>query len=239
MSISTPEKSSEILIVELRPKLHRYCARLVGSALDGEDIVHDSVVKALEALKEHGPVASLEGWLFRIAHNTSLDLLRRRNREVKRSSDRDVDSLEDFVDEATQREIAAFSLHAFMLVPIAYRSTVILKDVLGYSMEEIGSITEMSQPAIKAALRRGRSALKELGDKVHRDQLPVLNSEMRQRLEVYTDRFNARDFDAVRDLLAEDVQLELVNKTRMRGREAVRYFSNYERLQDWTCSWNS
>jgi DNA-directed RNA polymerase specialized sigma24 family protein len=51
----------------LRPRLHRYCTRMVGSVLDAEDIVQDALVRALEALAR--PIDNPEGWLFRIAHN--------------------------------------------------------------------------------------------------------------------------------------------------------------------------
>jgi RNA polymerase sigma-70 factor (ECF subfamily) len=70
----------ERLLSELRPKLHRYCARMTGSAVDGEDVVQDSMIKAFNALQEVGVIDNPEGWLFRIAHNTALDFLRRRAR---------------------------------------------------------------------------------------------------------------------------------------------------------------
>jgi RNA polymerase sigma-70 factor (ECF subfamily) len=57
----------ERLLGELRPKLHRYCARMTGSAVDGEDIVQDAMIKALAALPDTGSVSNAEGWLFRIA----------------------------------------------------------------------------------------------------------------------------------------------------------------------------
>jgi len=64
----------------LRPKLHRYCARMAGSAIDGEDIVQDALLKAMEAFPRDGSIANPQAWLFRIAHNTALDFLRRRLR---------------------------------------------------------------------------------------------------------------------------------------------------------------
>ena len=64
----------------LRPTLHRYCARMVGSALDGEDIVQEAMLRALEAALPDRPIENPEGWLFRIAHNLALDFLRRRAR---------------------------------------------------------------------------------------------------------------------------------------------------------------
>jgi DNA-directed RNA polymerase specialized sigma24 family protein len=68
---------------ELRPELHRYCARLMGSVIDGEDVVQDTLVRAfvaLQELEEQGlkETPPLRPWLFRIAHNRALDLLRGR-----------------------------------------------------------------------------------------------------------------------------------------------------------------
>jgi RNA polymerase sigma-70 factor, ECF subfamily len=63
---------------------------------------------------------------------------------------------------------------------------------------------------------------------------PTLSEAERARLSAYVERFNARDFDTVRDMLAEDVRLELVNKTRLKGRTEVgRYFGNYANARDW------
>src|SRR5690242_133990 len=64
----------------LRPRLHRYCARMTGSAVDGEDVLQDALVKALQARADGAMVENLEGWLLSIAHNSSLDFLRRRAR---------------------------------------------------------------------------------------------------------------------------------------------------------------
>ncbi len=61
----------ERLLGELRPKLHRYSARMTGSAVDGEDIVQDAMVKAFIALPNMGIVDNPEGWLFRIVFRRS------------------------------------------------------------------------------------------------------------------------------------------------------------------------
>ncbi len=71
----------DALLVAMRPKLHRYCARMVGSVIDGEDVLQDALIKAGESFTSAGSIANPEGWLVRIAHNTALDFLRRRNRQ--------------------------------------------------------------------------------------------------------------------------------------------------------------
>jgi len=223
----------ERLLVRLRPKLHRYCARMVGSVIDAEDIVQEASIKAIEA----GPtaIANPEAWLFAIVHNTALDALRRRARQPRFGDEEDLAMVSDPVDEVHQREAAAAALHAFMRLPVAQRSSVILKDVLGYSLDEIGGITGSSLAAVKAALHRGREGLRAAIDAPDDRPPPALSEPDRVRLSAYVERFNARDFDALRDMLAEDVQLELVAKTRLKGRAEVagRYFGNYARADDW------
>lgn len=70
----------ETLLGTMRPKLHRYCARMSGSVIDGEDIVQDALVKAFGARASFGELDNPQAWLYRIAHNASLDFLRQRAR---------------------------------------------------------------------------------------------------------------------------------------------------------------
>jgi len=49
------------LLGELRPKLHRYCARMTGSVIDGEDVIQEAMLKAIEAFPQAGPIANVEG----------------------------------------------------------------------------------------------------------------------------------------------------------------------------------
>src|SRR6202040_1523507 len=69
------------LLARMRPRLHRYCARMVGSVIDGEDVLQDALIKAVESHATAAAIGNPEGWLFRIPHNTALDFLRRRNRQ--------------------------------------------------------------------------------------------------------------------------------------------------------------
>jgi RNA polymerase sigma-70 factor (ECF subfamily) len=111
---------------------------------------------------------------------------------------------------ADNREIAAASLHAFMRLPVTQRSCVILMDVLGYSLQEIGEVIDGSVPAVKAALNRGRTRLRQLAQEPDDRPPPVLTEPQRS------------------------VRLELVNKSRMNGKSEVgRYFGNYALAHDW------
>jgi RNA polymerase sigma-70 factor (ECF subfamily) len=224
----------DLLLAELRPKLHRYCARMVGSSIDGEDVVQDALVKAVQSFASAGPIGNPEGWLFRIAHNTALDFLRRRNRQDAFRSGEEVDMIADPAEPVESRAAAAASLRTFMRLPMAQRSSVILMDVLGCSLQEICAVMDFSLPAAKAALHRGRRRLSELADEPDDAPQSVLSQADRARLGAYVDRFNARDFDAIRDMIADDVRLDLVGKTRLNGKaEVSRYFGNYSKVHDW------
>jgi RNA polymerase sigma-70 factor (ECF subfamily) len=231
---ATDRSGLDRLIGELHPKLHRYCARMVGSAIDGEDVVQEALVKAIEAFPDAPSIANPTGWLFRIAHNAALDFLRRRARQSSAHSGEDPDMIVDPTDAVERRQAAAASLRSLMGLTASERSSVILMDVLGYSLEEIGDILEATIPAVKAALHRGRARLRELAERPDDRPLPRLEERERSRLFEYVDRFNARDFEAVRDMLADEVRLELVAKTRLTGkREVATYFTNYASLHDW------
>ena len=151
----------EQLASELRPRLHRYCARMTGSAVDGEDIVQDALIKALAAMPKVGVLDNPEGWLFRIAHNTALDFLRRRARGPMMQNDEALEMIAAPDSPDQHHEVAAMSLRTFMRLPALQRSAVILKDVLGHSLEEVAAITGASEAAAKSALQRGRAGLRE------------------------------------------------------------------------------
>src|SRR5205823_10875675 len=117
----------------------------------------------------------------------------------------DADNPEDRLahDEATRAAVTRFS----ELVPVQ-RSTVILKDVLGHSVEEIAELLDLGVPAVKAALHRGRHRLRQLAESAPRDAMPAPPAPS-PALVRYAALFNARDWPAVRAMLAEDVRLDL------------------------------
>lgn len=226
------------VLVAMRPKLHRYCARMTGSVIDGEDVLQDALIKAVEARAEAGRIGNAienpEGWLFRIAHNTALDFLRRRQRQHALHTVEEVEMIVDQLDAVESRQIVSAGLRTFMRLPVAQRSSVILMDVLGCSLQEICVIMGCSLPAAKAALHRGRAQLRIFAGEPEDAPQPFLSDTDRTRLGAYVAHFNARDFDAIRAMIADDVRLELVSKTRLNGKvEVSRYFGNYDAVSDW------
>ena len=225
MESGLEEQAWSKLVAAQRPRLHRYCARMLGSAFDGEDVVQEALAKATEALPGAGLIEHPESWLFRIAHNTALDALRRRGREAALSAEADWENVADTAADAEVRVSATASLEALSHLPVTHRACIVLADVLGYSLAETAALLDLSLAAVKAALHRGRTRLQDAAGPERRI---ALTDAEQHRLRQWADRFNARDFDALRDLLADDVRLDLANRTRLNGRKAVApYFSNY------------
>jgi RNA polymerase sigma-70 factor (ECF subfamily) len=235
MSNAPPELSAAretfmALVGELRPALHRYCSRLVGSAIDGEDVVQETLAKAFYALSLSPELPSLKPWLFRIAHNTAVDFLRRYERRF-------VEPMADLPDPtgdvAADPETMRAALSSFVALPVSQRGAVILKDVLGLSLEEIAESLDTSVPAIKSSLSRGRANLRARHNEptAWRDR-PETTPEDRALLHRYVGLFNARDWDGVRAMLLEECRLELVGKTERRGKGVELYFTNLDKERD-------
>ena len=155
----------------MRPRLHRFCARMTGSAIDGEDVLQDTLVKAVRARAQGAAVDNFEGWLFRIARNTCLDFLRSKARKT-------LVPLTDDLEAAPlpEADIVAYSFQTFLRLPELQRCAVILKDVLGHSVDEIASIAECSPAAAKSALQRGRAGLRRLAQGPEDTRLPLLST---------------------------------------------------------------
>ena len=221
----------EAALPDLRPKLHRYCARMTGSVIDGEDVLQEALFNASKAVRNGTMIEEIGPWLFRIAHNTALNHIRARNSEIamKQSFSLEMPSFS----EMPKCSETADNLRPFLSLTPKQRSTVILRDVLGYSADEVAGLTQSTVSSVKSALHRGRALLQDHA-KLD-DQTPVaLSDEQRQKLERYTSCFNAHQFDILRDMLSSEVHLELVSVEDRNGREAVGgYFGNYSRQQDW------
>src|SRR4051794_27798480 len=147
------------MVADVRPELHRYAARLTGSVIDGEDIVQDTLAKALYALSQAAEVPALRPWLFRIAHNAALDFLKSHGRKYA-TSDAELEYLAA-ADDAPDPFVVRTALARFLALPVPQRSALILKDVLGHSLEETAETMATSVIAVKALLSRGRAKLRE------------------------------------------------------------------------------
>jgi RNA polymerase sigma-70 factor, ECF subfamily len=218
------------LVDELRPELHRYCARMTGSVFDGEDIVQDTLAKAYYALGQMYEPPNLKPWLFRIAHNAAMDFLRRYERknvdivpEVPEYAQDDSD------DSGIDPALVETALTVFVELPPVQRGALVLKDVLGHSLAEVSDTLGISVGAVKAALSRARANIArtsatDLSKRRHGE-----SAEERAVLRRYVDLFNARDWNGLRALVTEETQLDLVSRVQQRVVTAG-YYNRYAEI---------
>jgi len=222
------------LVEHVRPELHRYCTRMTGSAADGEDVVQETLARACYELSQMQAMPPLRPWLFRIAHNRAIDHWRHERLRAAEPLDAaaEIAAEHDLEPDHSlaRRQAVEAALGSFLALAPAQRGCVILKDVLEHSLEEIAVELELSVPAVKAALHRGRAALQALGEAPP----AVRPRETSAALRRYASLFNAHDWDGVRSLLADDVRLDLVSRRKAAGRRDVGvYFGNYGRTAGW------
>ena len=159
----------------------------------------------LDELQEAPP---LRAWLFRIAHNRALDLLRSRAiraaEPIEAAHEVADPESPDPVEVLMRREAVETAVSRFAELPTVQRSVVILKDVLDQSLEEIAAMLDLTVNAVKAHLARGRARLKAINAQAPAQPAPRPPSPAVAR---YVALFNRRDWDGLRAMLADDVRL--------------------------------
>jgi RNA polymerase sigma-70 factor (ECF subfamily) len=180
----------------------------MGSVIDGEDVVQDTFARALVAIDDLQEVPPMRAWLFRIAHNRALDLLRSRAiraaEPIEAAHEVADPESPDPVEVMMRREAVETAVSRFAELPTMQRSVVILKDVLDQSLEEIAAMLDLTINAVKAHLARGRARLKAINAQAAAQ--PALRPPS-PAVARYVALFNRRDWDGLRALLADDVRL--------------------------------
>lgn len=229
------DRRAELLALtgELRGELHRYCARLMGSVIDGEDVVQDTLARALVALDDVEETPQLRPWLFRIAHNRALDLLR--SRTVRKAEP--IEAAMDIADEAKpdpmealmRQEAVETAVSRFAELPLLQRSVVILKDVLDESLKDIAELLDLTVDAVKAHLARGRARLREINAHA---ATPAGARPASAAVASYVALFNAQNWDGLRALLADDVRLhQSTHPARVGAADVGLFFTIYAKFE--------
>jgi RNA polymerase sigma-70 factor (ECF subfamily) len=215
---------------EHRIELRGYCYRMLGSAFDAEDAVQETLVRAWRAHDRFEGRSALRSWLYRIATNVCLDLLRGRDRRatpmdfgpagapvLENASVRDdVPWLEPIPDAlvvaggdparvAETRESVRLALVAALQhLPPRQRAALILCEVLRWQASEVAELLETSVASVNSALQRARSTLDaRAAGAAAADAVPLAATD-RQLLARYVDAFQRYDMDALTDLIRED-----------------------------------
>jgi len=225
-------------VKDIRPRLHRFCARMCGSVLDGEDLVQETLAQAFYYLPSLKDATRLEPWLFRIAHNKCVDFLRRERRRREDTVPYDEELGPATTPDAAEADDQPVGEALAALVgqlPPKERACVVLKDVLDYPLTAVAEVVDSTVGGVKAALHRGRAKLREL------QQAPSqveLDSRQRELVQAYIDCFNRQDWDALRRLIQADARVEIVGVTEFPVLEpGAPYFRNYGALPwEWRLS---
>jgi RNA polymerase sigma-70 factor (ECF subfamily) len=216
-------------VAELRPSLHRYCARMTGSVADGEDVVQEALFDAYRRLDKFDDARSLKPWLFRIAHNRCIDFLRSRGVREDAESGADVPDA-DWPADPPGPALGRAVEHLVLTLPPMERACVLLKDVLDHSLDEIAERVGSTVGGVKAALHRGRAKLEVVPSG---QPMPRVREAVSPRdaavLVQYVERFNRRDWDGLRELVSADARVRVADRFTGRLGDSP-YFGRYARL---------
>ena len=217
-----------------RRELTGFCYRMLGSGSEAEDAVQESMLRAWRGRDSFEGRSSVRSWLFRIANNVCLDMLRSPQRRarpmdlgpstptadvvlgdvlpesvfVQPSADERVFSLDDDPSEvAVARESLRLAFDAALQhLPPRQRAVLILCEVLRWPAAEVAGLLETSTASVNSALQRARSTLAS----VQAAPLdPVLEPEHRELLDRYVDAFERYDIPALVRLLRGDVVMSM------------------------------
>jgi len=229
-----------------RPALMGHCYRMLGSAVDADDAVQDTLVRAWRSIERFDGRASMRTWLYRIATNVCLDALAARSRRARPMEEGPAGTVEDALvsrdrthwlepipdaqalpTDADPAELTMLResirlafVAALQQLPPKQRAVLLLTDVLGLSAAEVAEMLDTSVPAVNSALQRARATL---ASRDVREPAPLEEPAKVELLERYVDAFQRYDVDALTALLREDATFSMPPYALwLRGPAAVR-----------------
>ncbi|WP_437707913.1 sigma-70 family RNA polymerase sigma factor [Sorangium sp. So ce448] len=231
---------------EHRAALTGHCYRMLGSVVDADDAVQETMVRAWRSLDKFDGRSSLRTWLYRIATNVCLDARADRARRARPIEEGPVGTVDDELQtrpgthwlepvpdahalpadiDAAERAVLRQSIRlafvaALQHLPPKQRAALLLTEVLGWSAAEVADSLSTSVASINSALQRARATLasRDLGDM--RATLPEPQSALLDR---YVTAFEQYDVDRLAALLHEDATLSMPPFTLwLRGPDAIR-----------------
>jgi RNA polymerase sigma factor (sigma-70 family) len=144
-------------------QLYRYCRSIVHDDLDAQDALQSTFASAFAALRKRQRDAPLRPWLFRIAHNEAVSVIRRRRpaEDLSEASDRCCDSVEE---QAGDRARFAMLMRDLAELPERQRSALVMRELSGLSHEEIALVLGTSVGAAKQTIFEARRSLSEFAE---------------------------------------------------------------------------
>src|SRR5689334_6865546 len=144
-------------------QLYRYCRSIVHDDLDAQDALQSTFASAFAALRKSQRDAPLRAWLFRIAHNEAVSVIRRRRptEDLSEASERCGDSVEQ---QAGDRARFSLLLRDLRELPDRQRSALVMRELSGLSHEEIAIVLETSVGAAKQTIFEARRSLSEFAE---------------------------------------------------------------------------
>jgi RNA polymerase sigma-70 factor (ECF subfamily) len=238
------------LVEPYRAELHVHCYRILGSVQDAEDALQETLLSAWRGLEGFERRASIRTWLYSVATNRALNMLRAERRRPRMQMPPDVSLpeparradplwLEPYPDVLIENELAslpgpearyetkeAISLAfvtALQLLPARQRAVLILRDVLGFRAAEVAEMLETTVDSVASALKRARATLE---NRPSAEAPPQSDSPAERALvEALSAAFEANDVDGIVALLADDVRLSMPPlPIEFIGREEARRF---------------
>jgi RNA polymerase sigma-70 factor (ECF subfamily) len=209
-----------------RRELHVHCYRMLASFDDAEDAVQETLLKAWRG-RESFDGTMLRAWLYRIATNVCLDMLRRGTRHATAvQSYADIPWLQPYPDRlldevapsgeqpdavAVDRETIELAfLAAMQVLPPRQRAAFILRDVLGWPANETASLLETSVPAANSAVQRARAAMQQHLPARRSDwSAPELAEDDRAKLAAFIDAHERCDVAAALAVAAQDLRITM------------------------------
>jgi RNA polymerase sigma-70 factor, ECF subfamily len=225
-----PSPDLEPLLERYRGELTGYAYRMLGSAFEAEDAVQETLLRAWRGFDRFEGRAALRSWLYRIATNVCLDMLKGRERRAlpmdlgpARSADTplgealpDIAWLEPIPDAllvpasgdpaevAESREsIRLAFVAALQHLPPRQRAVLILREVLRWKADEVAELLDTTVASVNSALQRARSTL-AASDLTAADPSGSVGEAQRELLARYVDAFERYDMDSLTALLRED-----------------------------------
>lgn len=226
---------------EHRRELHVHCYRLAGNVTDADDLLQETFLHAWRARDRFQGRASARTWLYRIATNVFLDSRKAANHRTVPSGDplewsTEIGPYPDalLADDpqiglAARETVELALIAALTYLPARQRAAFVLRDVCGWTPQEIASALNTAVAAVNSLLQRGRQTLRQYAPSDPQDwRRPQLTREDEQILRRYAD---AKDPETFRALLAEDVRITMPPEPPVVGIDAAAKFLG--RPLDW------